>query len=60
MRLTLIQLDETSSRLRGRFQRYPPQFQSLLAAAGADIDWQTVLVLDGDPFPGRLPRKSGA
>ncbi|WP_339748278.1 type 1 glutamine amidotransferase [uncultured Maricaulis sp.] len=51
MRLTLIQIDETSSRLRSQFERYPPQFQSLFAAAGADIEWQTVLVLDGDPFP---------
>tara|TARA_R110000744_G_scaffold145205_3_gene257479 strand:- start:301 stop:1014 length:714 start_codon:yes stop_codon:yes gene_type:complete len=51
MRLTLIQIDETSTRLRGKFQRYPPQFQSLFAAAGADIDWRTVLVLDGDQFP---------
>jgi GMP synthase-like glutamine amidotransferase len=51
MRLTLILIDETSSSLRDRFQRYPPQFQSLFAAAGANIEWQTVLVLDGDPFP---------
>ena len=51
MRLTLIQIDETSASLRGQFKRYPPQFQSLFAAAGADIDWQTVHVLDGEPFP---------
>tara|TARA_R110002073_G_scaffold184395_2_gene342789 strand:- start:13158 stop:13871 length:714 start_codon:yes stop_codon:yes gene_type:complete len=51
MRLTLILIDETTSSLRPRFRRYPPQFQSLFAAAGADIEWQTVLVLDGEPFP---------
>jgi len=51
MRLTLILIDETTSSLRPRFRRYPPQFQSLFAAAGADIEWQTVLVLDGAPFP---------
>lgn len=51
MRLTLIQLGETNPRLRDRFERYPPLFESFFAGAGVEIEWQSVYVLDGQALP---------
>tara|TARA_R110000868_G_scaffold35549_1_gene127396 strand:- start:53350 stop:54060 length:711 start_codon:yes stop_codon:yes gene_type:complete len=51
MRITLIQLDQTGPRLADRFERYPAQFQTLFAAAGANFDWDRIDILDGAAFP---------
>lgn len=51
MRLTLIQLGETNPRLLERFERYPPLFETFFAAAGIEIQWQSVFVLDGEALP---------
>lgn len=49
MKLTLIMVGETPAPMRDRFERYPPQFQKMLADDGFEFD--PVWVLDGDPLP---------
>jgi len=51
MKLTIVQVGESPAKLRDRYPRYPEHFQRMFAAAGAGFAFETLYVLDGDPFP---------
>jgi len=51
MKLTILQVGQTPPAMQKRFSRYPPQFQTMLDAAGGEFSYETVWVLDGQEIP---------
>lgn len=51
MKLTIIQVGQTPPALQHKFERYPKQFQSMFAKAGAGFEFESVMVLDDEPLP---------
>jgi len=51
MKLTILQVGETPAAMRDRYDRFPPLFQGMFAAAGADFEFEQVNIIDGEPFP---------
>ena len=51
MHLTLLHVGETPQRLRDRYERFVPFFQTMFKDAGFTFDWHPVNVLDGEPLP---------
>jgi GMP synthase-like glutamine amidotransferase len=51
MHLTLLHVGETPQRLRDRYERFVPFFQTMFKDAGFTFDWHPVNVLDGEPMP---------
>jgi GMP synthase-like glutamine amidotransferase len=51
MKLTLIQIDESPTSIRDRFERYEPQYQRLFASITDQFEYDYVYPLDGEALP---------
>lgn len=58
MRVTIIETGRAPGRLGEVFPRYPDMFVSLLAAADADLAFETVHLLDGAALPDPASREA--
>jgi len=58
MRVTIIETGRAPGRLGELFPRYPDMFVSLLAAADADLAFETVHLLDGAALPDPASREA--
>lgn len=51
MKLTLLHVGLTPPAMQDDFSTYPPQFQNMFEDAGAEMTFDSIYVLEGEPFP---------
>jgi GMP synthase-like glutamine amidotransferase len=50
-RITIIETGLVSERTRARYGSFPQMFERMIGAADASIDFDTVSIINGEPFP---------
>jgi GMP synthase-like glutamine amidotransferase len=50
-RITIIETGLVSERTRARYGSFPQMFERMIRAADASIDFDTVSIINGEPFP---------